>query len=64
MTSDRAHKVYEAFYLELDREFTSDMKNALVSAIRSCASLTWDDEDLRPSYEILEEIANELDELK
>jgi hypothetical protein len=59
--TDRAYKVWEAFKNELIQPATDNMREALATAFRVCGGLSWDDEDLRPSWEILEELAEELE---
>jgi hypothetical protein len=59
----KAQTIWKAFCGELIVEPTDDMREALATAFRICGGLSWDDEDMRPSWEILEELADELEDL-
>ena len=60
---ERAKKIWEAFKGELIVEPTEDMREALSTAFRICGTLCWDDEDMRVGWEIVEEIADKLEQL-
>jgi hypothetical protein len=65
MTTYRAEQIWEAFKGELIVEPTEDMKQALATSIRVIAERLYTDlPELGDPSVVLEEIADELDELE
>lgn len=65
MTTHRAHEIWEAFCGELTQEPTEDMRQALSYSIRICAERLYTDcGELQDPSTVLEEIADEIDEMK
>ena len=64
MTTYRAEQIWEAFKGELIVEPTEDMKQALATSIRVIAERMYTDwGELQHPYDVLNEIADEVDAL-